>query len=130
MNTTHTNRIRQWVAALTSGKFRQGKNMLRTPRNNYCCLGVACEVYHQATGKGRWEKRDKDWYFVVGNASESSAMPEAVMRWFGLPDNDPDLLQRGGEAFGKQASSLNDGGTRFPTIARAIERTFLTKRED
>lgn len=33
----------KWVAALRSGNYKQGKNVLK--RNGaYCCLGVLCEV--------------------------------------------------------------------------------------
>lgn len=50
MNQTYTDeQIREnrrlWVEALKSGTFPQGKYFLRDPQNNnYCCLGVACEV--------------------------------------------------------------------------------------
>lgn len=35
--------IDQWVEALRSGKYKQGKGCLRYG-DNYCCLGVLCEV--------------------------------------------------------------------------------------
>lgn len=34
----------KWVAALRSGKYKQGKGVLRGHSNAYCCLGVLCEV--------------------------------------------------------------------------------------
>jgi hypothetical protein len=33
----------QWVAALRSGKYKQGQGRLQS-RDSYCCLGVACAV--------------------------------------------------------------------------------------
>ena len=33
-----------WVNALRSGEFKQGKAVLRSTDNEYCCLGVLCEV--------------------------------------------------------------------------------------
>lgn len=33
-----------WIEALRSRKYKQGKNQLRDYNNNYCCLGVACEI--------------------------------------------------------------------------------------
>jgi hypothetical protein len=37
---------RKWVAALRSGKFKQGHNTLYSSRDDaYCCLGVACKVH-------------------------------------------------------------------------------------
>lgn len=40
---------KKWVAALRSGKYRQGRGKLRTGTSHgghakYCCLGVLCEV--------------------------------------------------------------------------------------
>lgn len=34
----------KWVAALRSGKYKQGRQYLRTFEDNYCCLGVLCEI--------------------------------------------------------------------------------------
>ena len=34
---------KQWVKALESGKFEQGKSAL-CYENKYCCLGVLCEI--------------------------------------------------------------------------------------
>ena len=33
---------RRWASALRSGEYDQGRNLLRTTRGAYCCLGVAC----------------------------------------------------------------------------------------
>ena len=33
----------EWLEALRSGKYKQGRKNLRNNRG-YCCLGVACEV--------------------------------------------------------------------------------------
>lgn len=34
----------KWVAALRSGKYKQGRMVLRDGNNNYCCLGVLCDL--------------------------------------------------------------------------------------
>lgn len=38
---------KQWTASLRSDKYkdRQGKNMLKTPEGNFCCLGVVCDMF-------------------------------------------------------------------------------------
>lgn len=37
---------RKWIAALRSGKFKQGHGRLFDHKeNSYCCLGVACKVH-------------------------------------------------------------------------------------
>ena len=33
----------KWVAALRSGKYKQGRGKLRH-EDNFCCLGVLCEI--------------------------------------------------------------------------------------
>jgi hypothetical protein len=37
-----------WVAALRGGKYKQGKNKLRSSDNEFCCLGVLCNLHAQA----------------------------------------------------------------------------------
>lgn len=34
----------KWVAALRSGEYKQGRRALRSVANEFCCLGVLCEV--------------------------------------------------------------------------------------
>ena len=34
----------KWVAALRSGEYEQGTEMLRPGENTYCCLGVLADV--------------------------------------------------------------------------------------
>lgn len=34
----------EWIAALRSGKYEQGRYTLRTPDNKFCCLGVYCDM--------------------------------------------------------------------------------------
>lgn len=41
-----------WIAALRSGKYKQGRNLLRTFENDtFCCLGVLCDIHDD----GAWE---------------------------------------------------------------------------
>ena len=34
----------KWVNALRSGKYKQGRILFRNINNEYCCLGVLCDV--------------------------------------------------------------------------------------
>lgn len=37
--------IRQkWIDALRSGEYKQGKGRLRNSENEFCCLGVLCDL--------------------------------------------------------------------------------------
>ena len=44
MSTPNRDNIQKWVDALRSGDYKQGNGCLRDHNDNYCCLGVACEV--------------------------------------------------------------------------------------
>lgn len=35
---------KRWVAALRSGKYEQGQSCLRSGGDEYCCLGVLCDI--------------------------------------------------------------------------------------
>jgi hypothetical protein len=40
-----------WTAALRSGDYKQGRSQLRNVRNEFCCLGVLCNLHAQAHPK-------------------------------------------------------------------------------
>lgn len=51
----NTEAIREWVAALRSGEYRQGNSYLKyispfTHEFSYCCLGVACDLFAERAG--------------------------------------------------------------------------------
>lgn len=48
MNKTLKNK---WLKALRSGEYAQGVGRLRTNKDEFCCLGVLCDI----SGKGVWE---------------------------------------------------------------------------
>jgi len=43
LTTQDFEQIEQWIAALRSGEYKQGRMMLQQ-LDKYCCLGVACKV--------------------------------------------------------------------------------------
>lgn len=138
----------KWLAALRSGDYKQGQSKLRrilpklfkrTGGNDltderYCCLGILCELYIQDTGKGRWimDDFDGEFKFDDGNGSSSYGMPtNAVYAWAGMSNDDGFYVDnKDFKAYKVEDSSspyfglaaLNDGGRRFPTIAKLIEK--------
>lgn len=42
----------KWLEALRSGKYKQGRLALRTKADDFCCLGVLCDV----SGVSEWEE--------------------------------------------------------------------------
>lgn len=96
----------KWIAALLSGKYKQGKGKLHKIANylfekgwkstgknaedaeRYCCLGVICELYRQETGKGRWEFVENEgvFTFIDSRGKRTDGMPtDEVMEWAGMP---------------------------------------------
>lgn len=82
-----------WLEALRSGEYKHGRNRLKvdaldendTPK--FCCLGVLCEVYSKATGKGTWELHNTLLKFDAGSEVRGDFPPMEVLRWAGLIRN-------------------------------------------
>ncbi len=96
----------KWVKALRSGKYKQGTGSLHSSNNNYCCLGVACQVMYpkqEIKGNYIYEK-------------EYSKIPKML-----CGDNENEIV--------KKLSTMNDGTgainakiKSFDYIASYIER--------
>lgn len=114
-----------------STKFKQGFNALRTqPKdihsdnmgNEFCCLGVACEVHRQLTGTGSWVGSKgliRMFYrFETDNSyGERNHLPDSISTAYGFAGNNPLL---GGE----YATNINDEGTKFSKIAGQFEAVY------
>lgn len=90
----------KWVKALRSGEFKQGKSSLKNSLNEYCCLGVLCEI----TKQNNW-----------GN---NGFLPEQVRDFTEMKTN---------SGIYKNVSSLanlNDSGSSFEEIADIIEKKW------
>ena len=103
----------EWVKALRSGKFKQGKKLLKQTDHNgkvsHCCLGVLCEIYNK---KNKNKKLNFDNYRFL---------PTKVMNWCGLSTYEGrfyDLTKS------SSLTAMNDEGKRFTTIANFIEKEW------
>ena len=92
----------KWVAALRSGKYQQGINVLRNG-DKFCCLGVACDLIDPDA----WE-RDNGY----GTGDE--------MAWQELNTDGMDLPFIG-ISDAETLSNMNDSGYTFEEIADYIE---------
>lgn len=108
----------KWLAALRSGDYKQGRNVLgrvdADSGEEFCCLGVLCELAE----KEGVVKRKLQWdYFVYGRSEHY--LPESVQRWSGMDGGRGDRPV----AF-DSLSALNDRGYTFDQIADIIEAEF------
>jgi len=113
---------KRWIKALTSGKYKQGKDYLckfdSRGELRYCCLGVLCEEEVE----GDWVLQDREigeacWRLEVrrgkGVDSNAAMPPIEAERQVGLSES----------AFSHLAS-MNDLGVKFKTIAKWIENNL------
>lgn len=118
----------KWVAALRSGEYQQGNNSLRS-NQGFCCLGVLCDLYAKEHSQD-WEyvnayseqntKAKDSWSFQ----EETQFLPEKVMNWAQLEDNNPEveILDKDGNLIQHEIlSMMNDDGVSFSIIADVIE---------
>lgn len=70
----------EWIAALESGEYKQGKHQLNGP-GGFCCLGVLCDIHAKKT-HGVWTESDFAGHeFYLG---ERNYLPLAVAAWAGI----------------------------------------------
>jgi len=129
----------EWTAALRSGNYEQGAGALRPVDDNYCCLGVLCDLYAKATGEA-WGKDDGDESLGQMHNQDSS-LPAEVAKWADLQRGE--MLSTGtkdGESIACDVrakhttldedgdkvncttlAEMNDRGVNFADIADVIE---------
>jgi hypothetical protein len=69
---------KQWVDALRSGEYEQGRGQLCDSDNKYCCLGVLSELAARAGVVEKVQTGINDSYRYGGDAS---LMPGKVAEW-------------------------------------------------
>lgn len=113
---------KQWIAALLSGDYKQGRGRLALivsdDETRYCCLGVLCEL---AVKEGIVEKeKAMDGYhykYFSDHDVHMSVLPKAVQTWAGLDT----YYGWQNLTTGQSLTSLNDAGRSFENIAQVIE---------
>lgn len=114
----------EWTAALRSGKYKQGKNRLcsQLPEgiDEFCCLGVACEVLGPQVGVTRKVLDSGQVVYVNPDGFHSHDwLPESIKKLLGLNSASGLFgLMRVGDSL----AGLNDRGETFANIAGVIER--------
>lgn len=66
----------KWLQALKSGDYVKGKNFLKSSENEYCCLGVLCDL-HREEHENEWtDNTHFDKYMGCG-----TYLPDGVADW-------------------------------------------------
>jgi hypothetical protein len=117
----------KWVDALKSGDYKKGQGSLRagslvSETQQFCCLGVLCDLYHKETGKGEWRERTdmpnmrKFAFYTPDGSFDSNYAPQEVLAWAGIK---PRL--RGAGAMDRPLAVANDCNVSFDPIVAIIE---------
>jgi len=99
---------KKWVDALRSGDYTQGKEVLRSKDDEFCCLGVLCDIVDPSR-----------WVFARGSADDDcygyegcyTILPIDIARGTGISDEHKGTL-----------IDMNDTGVPFSEIADYIEQ--------
>lgn len=135
--TEQKERLRLWVQALRSGRYRQGNARLASVDASaegaplcYCCLGVACEVAIDNSADGvRRRALPWDGYMFRDDEDvwlpENSELPPPVKDWFGFDLCDPVVSTERAYAGPVYAALANDDlEWTFEKIADEIEAYY------
>jgi len=110
----------KWIAALVSGEYKQGEGVLRDNENNFCCLGVLCDLAVKDGLDVKVEGLLDRAYQYDGRVG---GLPQSVQRWAGMDGSMGNFYEENGEYEGCLAD-INDDGTPFTEIAKIIEEKF------
>lgn len=100
----------KWLAALRSGKYKQGKGCLRSGDDKFCCLGVLLDVV-----------APKGWLSSFHSAKRYHRSSDSIGE---LPTASFARRARLPCGILKDLAAMNDNGTRFTTIAKYIEKNL------
>ena len=73
----------KWVAALSSGDYKQGYEQLRTLDDKYCCLGVLAELAVKEGIIPPACKVDGDFFSGYKYDGDVAVLPKMVSIWAG-----------------------------------------------
>lgn len=109
----------KWLEALRSGRYEQGRGVLRSRADRFCCLGILCDLIDPSGWGGvhavetNIDGHDKQIYafpYKAGELVSDTSLPEEMRARTGLEFPDINAL-----------IEMNDSGCDFMKIARHIE---------
>lgn len=116
--------LNEWIETLESGKYKQGRQSLRTADDGFCCLGVYCDILSKK-GLGEWSHDGHAWKFTFRDEGEEGTLPSTVV---GLGFQQAcGFAYNAGTAGSRTLADANDGGRPFKEIARIIRNNCVEK---
>jgi hypothetical protein len=97
----------KWVEALRSKKYKQGKSALRSTDNEFCCLGVLCDVIDPNVWRN---PENTKWTSNYEYLMCTRLLPYSIAQCQNLPQTQLEKLM-----------NMNDDGKPFTEIADYIE---------
>jgi len=107
----------QWLHALRSDKFKQGRDYLHKD-GKHCCLGVLCEL---AVDAGVIDSFKAEGRPTIYGGYDEATLPQEVQDWAGLTEDIP-VVSVEIDDEEQHLASLNDNGWTFKEIADVIEK--------
>lgn len=130
--------VTEWIAALRSGTFAQGRERLCTIEHGdiktYCCLGVKCALMErQGLAKSEIDVNRRRLVFTFSDKRKHYLKNEYSIDIDWLIPNEGMLpttiyWKLSYDRSGKTLASLNDAGIHFLDIAWIIEQFFTPER--
>ena len=108
---------KKWLAALRSGKYKQGRGALRSKNNEYCCLGVLCDI-HSRDNNIEWNDNKLD--DLKSYLEYRLGLPPKVCQWAEIDEIGEYLSKKKPRSLAQQ----NDLGKTFKQIANIIQKKF------
>lgn len=108
---------KKWIEALRSGKYKQGKGYLKR-NDEYCCLGVACEILG-ATQEKRPSEPGVTWFSL--NGTSMFILPNGIRNLLGLSTGIGDFNITDFDLVSNSLALMNDAGSSFDEISNMIE---------
>ena len=111
---------KKWVEALRSGKYKQGFGQLKNRQNEYCCLGVLCDLAEKE-GMDFGEEWVSDGHYGWRAGLKVGLIPASVKEWVGLENSTSSYLEDTHNHTGSSLAAANDARRTFSEIADIIE---------
>lgn len=100
---------KEWIAALRSGKYKQGQGQLKT-QDKFCCLGVLCDISKQS-----------EWFNSYYDENHCTPSPK-IVKWAEMKERNPMVLVEG--EFWSLAMINDIKKYSFEKIADIIEKNW------